>query len=75
VRVTRNPSGTAAIDANGGGRKTHHELPASSAPATLSYFQVWAYHVARGTVGVGEPLDFSQRLDHPWNVNRDAVHP
>lgn len=32
--------------------------------ATLSYFQVWAYQVARDTVGVGDPLDFSQRLDN-----------
>ena len=32
--------------------------------ATLSYFQVWAYQVARGTVGVGDPLDFSRRLDN-----------
>jgi len=37
--------------------------------ATLSYFQVWAYQVARGTVGVGDPLDFSVRLD-----NRTTVH-
>ena len=32
--------------------------------ASLSYFQVWAYQVARGTVGVGDPLDFNQRLDN-----------
>ena len=37
--------------------------------ATLTYFQVWAYQVARDTVGVGDPLDFSQRLD-----NRHTVH-
>ncbi|HVS51190.1 MAG TPA: transglutaminase family protein [Opitutaceae bacterium] len=36
--------------------------------ATLSYFEVWAYQVPRGTVGVGDPLDFSKRLD-----NRPAV--
>ena len=36
--------------------------------ATLTYFQVWAYQVARGTVGVGDPLDFSQRLDNRWTV-------
>lgn len=40
--------------------------------AMLTYFQVWAYQVARGTVGVGDPLDFSQRLDNQWTVNRDA---
>lgn len=36
--------------------------------ATLSYFQVWAYQVARGTVGVGDPIDLSLRLD-----NRPAI--
>lgn len=32
--------------------------------ATLSYFQVWAYQVAAGTVEAGAPLDFSKRLDN-----------
>jgi transglutaminase-like putative cysteine protease len=32
--------------------------------ALLTSFQVWAYQVARGTVGVGDPLDFSRRLDN-----------
>ena len=27
--------------------------------ATLTYFQVWAYQVARGTVGVGDPIDLT----------------
>jgi len=36
--------------------------------ATLTYFQVWAYQVARGSVGVGDPLDFSRRLDNRWEV-------
>jgi transglutaminase-like putative cysteine protease len=36
--------------------------------ATLSYFQVWAYQVKRGTVGVGDPLDFSKRLDNQVTV-------
>ncbi|MBW8780279.1 MAG: transglutaminase family protein [Verrucomicrobia bacterium] len=36
--------------------------------ASLSYFQVWAYQVARGTVGVGDPLDFSKRLDNQVTV-------
>jgi transglutaminase-like putative cysteine protease len=39
--------------------------------ATLSYFQVWAYQVARGTVGVGDPVDFSRRLDNQWTVRTD----
>jgi len=41
--------------------------------ATLTYFQVWAYQVARGTVGVGDPLDFSKRLDNQWVVHTDAA--
>ena len=39
--------------------------------ATLSYFEVWAYQVARGAVGVGDPLDLSLRLDNQWAVRRD----
>jgi len=39
--------------------------------AWLSYFQVWAYQVARGTVGVGDPLDFSKRLDNQLTVITD----
>lgn len=39
--------------------------------ATLSYFQVWAYQVARGTVGVGDPLDFSRRLDNRHEILTD----
>ena len=39
--------------------------------ATLTYFQVWAYQVERGKVGVGDPLDFSQRLDNRWTVQTD----
>jgi hypothetical protein len=34
----------------------------------LTYFQVWAYQVARGSVRVGDPVDLSQRLDNQWNV-------
>lgn len=41
--------------------------------ATLTYFEVWAYQVARGTVGVGDPVDFSQRLDNSWTVRTDPV--
>ncbi len=40
--------------------------------ATLSYFQVWAYQVARGTVGVGDPLDLSRRLDNQWTVQKET---
>ncbi len=39
--------------------------------ANLTYFEVWAYQVARGTVGVGDPLDFSKRLDNQWTVQTD----
>ncbi len=42
--------------------------------ATLSYFQVWAYQVARGTVGVGDPLDFSVRLDNRTTVHREEPY-
>ena len=42
--------------------------------ATLSYFQVWAYQVARGTVGVGDPLDFSVRLDNQVVVQTEAPY-
>ena len=41
--------------------------------ATLTYFQVWAYQVARGSVGVGDPLDFSLRLDNQWAVQMDPA--
>ncbi len=39
--------------------------------ATLSYFQVWAYQVSRGRVGVGDPLDLTKRLDNQWAVQMD----
>lgn len=42
--------------------------------ATLTYFQVWAYQVARGTVGVGDPLDFSRRLDNRPNVRTETPY-
>jgi transglutaminase-like putative cysteine protease len=41
--------------------------------AALTYFQVWAYQVPRGTVNIGDPLDFTQRLDNQWTVQRDIV--
>ena len=43
--------------------------------ANLSYFEVWAYQVARGTVGVGDPLDYSRRLDNQWAVHTDTEVP
>jgi transglutaminase-like putative cysteine protease len=39
--------------------------------ATLTYFEVWAYQVARGTVGVGDPMDLSLRLDNRTHVQAD----
>lgn len=42
--------------------------------ATLSYFQVWAYQVARGTVGVGDPLDLTRRLDNRWAVQTETPY-
>jgi transglutaminase-like putative cysteine protease len=41
--------------------------------ATPTYFQVWAYQVARGSVGLGDPLDFSKRLDNQWIVQHEQV--
>jgi transglutaminase-like putative cysteine protease len=42
--------------------------------ATISYFQVWAYQVARDTVGVGDPLDFTRRLDNRWAVKTETPY-
>jgi transglutaminase-like putative cysteine protease len=39
--------------------------------ANLTYFEVWAYQVPRGKVGVGDPLDLSVRLDNQWAVQAD----
>jgi transglutaminase-like putative cysteine protease len=41
--------------------------------ANLTYFEVWAYQVARDTVGVGDPVDFSKRLDNQWSIRTDSV--
>lgn len=41
--------------------------------ASLTYFQVWAYQVAQGTVGVGDPLDFTKRIDNQWTIRTDAA--
>jgi transglutaminase-like putative cysteine protease len=40
--------------------------------ATLTYFQVWAYQIARGSVGIGDPIDLTRRLDNQWNVSTDG---
>jgi transglutaminase-like putative cysteine protease len=42
--------------------------------ATLTYFQVWAYQVARGTINLGDPLDFSRRLDNRWAVHTEPAY-
>ena len=39
--------------------------------ATMTYFQVWAYQVAPGSVGVGDPIDLTKRLDNQWTVRTD----
>src|SRR5207247_8321528 len=36
--------------------------------AMLTYFQVWAYHVARGSVDVGDAIDLTTRLDNLWTL-------
>jgi transglutaminase-like putative cysteine protease len=36
--------------------------------ASLTYFEVWAYQVAPGSVAVGDPIDLSKRLDNRWEV-------
>jgi transglutaminase-like putative cysteine protease len=40
--------------------------------ATLTYFQVWAYQVAPGSVGIGDPIDLAQRLDNQWTVRLNS---
>ncbi|HET9218854.1 MAG TPA: transglutaminase family protein [Terriglobia bacterium] len=42
--------------------------------ATLTYFQVWAYQVALGSVGIGDPIDLTQRLDNQWTMRTNAQH-
>jgi transglutaminase-like putative cysteine protease len=41
--------------------------------ANLSYFQIWAYQVARGTVSVGDPIDLSRRLDNSFEIRTDGL--
>jgi len=40
--------------------------------ANLTFFEVWAYRVARGSIGVGDPVDLTRRLDNQWTVTTDA---
>jgi transglutaminase-like putative cysteine protease len=42
--------------------------------AMLSYFQVWAYQIARGTVCVGDPLDFNKRLDNRTTIQTEPPY-
>jgi transglutaminase-like putative cysteine protease len=42
--------------------------------ANLTYFQVWAYQVPRGTVKVGDPLDFTRRLDNQTTMVTEAPY-
>jgi transglutaminase-like putative cysteine protease len=41
--------------------------------ANLTFFEVWAYQVAPGAVGVGDPVDLSKRLDNQWTVLTDPA--
>jgi transglutaminase-like putative cysteine protease len=41
-------------------------------PAKLTYFEVWAYQVPPGVVGVGDPIDLSKRLDGTMEVRVSA---
>jgi transglutaminase-like putative cysteine protease len=36
----------------------------------LSYFEVWAYQVAPGTVAIGDPIDLTKRLDGTTEIRR-----
>ena len=40
--------------------------------AALTYFQVWAYQVPRGVVGVGDAIDLSLRLDNQTRIVTDS---
>ncbi len=41
--------------------------------ANLSWFEVWAYQIPRGAVAVGDPVDFTKRLDNSWTVVTDRA--
>jgi transglutaminase-like putative cysteine protease len=40
--------------------------------ASLTYFEVWAYQVVPGTVGVGDPVDLGKRIDNQRTIITDA---
>ena len=42
--------------------------------AMLTYFQVWAYQVPRGTVGVGDDLDFTKRIDNRVEITTETPY-
>ena len=42
--------------------------------ARLTHFQVWAYQVERNTVGVGDALDFSRRLDNRHSIYTESPY-
>jgi transglutaminase-like putative cysteine protease len=42
--------------------------------ASLTHFEVWAYQVERNTVGVGDPLDFTRRLDNRPTIQTEAPY-
>jgi transglutaminase-like putative cysteine protease len=42
--------------------------------ASLTQFQVWAYQVERDTIGVGDPLDFTLRLDNQVKVHTERPY-
>ena len=42
--------------------------------ASLTHFEVWAYQVERNTVGVGDNLDFSRRLDNQVAVYTETPY-
>jgi transglutaminase-like putative cysteine protease len=42
--------------------------------ASLTHFQVWAYQVQRNTVGVGDDLDFTRRLDNRVKVHTETPY-
>ncbi len=42
--------------------------------AAFTHFQVWAYQFVRGTVNIGDPLDFSQRLDNRREITTEAPY-
>ena len=42
--------------------------------ASMTQFQVWAYQVERDTVGVGDALDFSRRLDNRVRIHTESPY-